>query len=102
MRDFYVRPLARLDALAGVEWYENLRPGLGDDFADDVERAFEIIRTTEELVTVPYAVFPAYVVRRTFLSRFPYRVFLIETSTARDVIGVLRHGRAESRWRARL
>ena len=102
MRDLYVRPRARADLIEGAEWYEAENAGLGSEFLGEADRVINIIRHREVFVTAPYEIFPAFLVRRVFFKRFPFRAFFVETDAARDVVAFLRDGREEARWRERL
>ena len=101
-RAFDVTPLARLDALSALEWYEGERVGLGDEFTEEVDHVFAGIRGREEFIVAPYARLPTFVVRRLFVSRFPFRVFFTETDTRRDVFAILRDGQQELHWQSRI
>jgi len=60
-----VLPLARLDVLEAVHWYEDQQSGLGLDLADQVDAA--ILRAAEQLA---YAIVEG-TTRRILCNRFP-------------------------------
>jgi plasmid stabilization system protein ParE len=102
MIELLVDEAARDDIVEAAVWYEQQRVGLGDAFVDHVERAFFALRDHEPFVTAPLLRSHGVVVRRVFVRRFPYRVIFIDGDDSRRVIAVLRHGRADRRWRQRL
>lgn len=63
----YVHPLARLDILDAVVWYEEQRPGLGLDMSDQVDAA--IGRAADN--PLAFAIIEG-MVRRVLCHRFPY------------------------------
>lgn len=65
-----VSALAEADLANAVDWYNRIRPGLGDDLALCVEYALDQILEHPEAFPVlrPH-------VRRTLVRRFPYGVF---------------------------
>lgn len=65
-----VSALAEADLANAVDWYNRIRPGLGDDLALCVEYALDQILERPEAYPV---VRPR--VRRTLVRRFPYGVF---------------------------
>ncbi len=91
-----VHPLARLDILDAVVWYEEQRPGLGLEMSDQVHAA--IGRAAEN--PLAYAAIEG-MVRRVLCHRFPYAVFF-EVDDARLVVLAVSHVRRDPiRWRSR-
>jgi plasmid stabilization system protein ParE len=61
---------ARQELEAAAAWYENERPGLGDEFIEELSDAFSTIETSPKTWPV---VRPSGL-RRFLLSRFPYSI----------------------------
>lgn len=53
-RAFIIRPEAEDDLAEARSWYENRRTGLGDDFLEHVETAFETIQRMPLVPTPVY------------------------------------------------
>jgi len=70
-RAFVVRPEAEEGLAEARRWYENRREGLGDEFLEQVDVAFDRIQRTPLVPAVKYKD-----VRRVLLKRFPVRRFL--------------------------
>ena len=82
-----IQPLAQQDIVSAYLWYENQRPGLGDDLLQRLDECFaDILRNPRgyQLVEGP--------IRRALPRRFPYAVYFVLTETEAVVIAVL-HGR---------
>jgi plasmid stabilization system protein ParE len=81
--------LAELEIEEASDWYDLQRPGLGDEFRDQVERDARALGETPQR-------WPVYEsdIRRYVMSRFPY---LIYYHTGADVVTILRvvHGRRD-------
>lgn len=87
------RPEAEVEALEARRWYEERRPGLGDEFGAAVDA------TVTRLVERPLA-FPRVrgETRRAVLVRFPYALHFRVTEENIVVLAV--HGRQNpTRWR---
>ena len=65
-----VRPKAEGDLLGARDWYERERPGLGDEFLDEIAGAVRELEREPERVRLYYRNF-----RRVLLRRFPYKIF---------------------------
>jgi plasmid stabilization system protein ParE len=91
-----LRPEAQADLLAARDWYEQQRPGLGDEFADFVEQTFDRIAAMPKLyaLTIEDA-------RRAKLRRFPDVVFYRILADRIEVIGVLHGSRDPRIWQDR-
>lgn len=88
-------PDARIDLLAAADFYEMQRPGLGTEFAVEVELALahvlEAPRRWPEIVAG---------VRRFRLDRFPYAlIYRIASPTAVDIVAVFDLRRRPGSWR---
>lgn len=87
-----VRPEAERDLFAARDWYERKRPGLGEEFLDEVTLAmFELERAPE----VPRLYFRKF--RRLRLRRFPYKLFYQMEDRAVIVFRVLHAHQAHER-----
>lgn len=69
-----IHPRAQAEIREAADWYDERRPGLGDEFLALVESTLELIeRYPRRYGTVPDAP-PTREVRRRILQRFPYSV----------------------------
>ena len=83
-----VQPEAEADLAEAYRWYETQRPGLGQEFLETVDRAFErIAEQPLRHATVHRDT------RRTFLRRFPYVVFHVLRDDRVHVFAVLHQRR---------
>jgi plasmid stabilization system protein ParE len=92
-------PAARAEVLDAVEWYEERRPMLGQDFLTEVRRA-------EAMIASRPAAWPRWPgvtadVRRFKLARFPYCVAFQETSEEIVMTAVAHQKRAPFYWQDR-
>jgi plasmid stabilization system protein ParE len=92
----FVHPLARLDILDAVVWYEEQRPGLGLEVSDQVDAA------TRRAADNPLAFsIVEGTTRRVPCRRFPYAVFF-ELNGDRLVVLAVTHVRRDPiTWRSR-
>lgn len=91
-----VSPQAELDIVEAVLWYEAERPGLGAEFAAEVDHLFQ--RIVESPLQFP-EVDPE--LRRGLLRRFPYGVYFIAASPRSKVLAVLHLHRHPEAWKRR-
>ena len=91
-----VRPQAQGELLAGRDWYEERRPGLGADFSAAVDRAVE--RIEERPSSFPYV---HEQIRRAVLRRFPYAVFFQVLQDEIVILGVVHNRRHPRSWQSR-
>lgn len=95
-RAFVVRPEAEEDLSEARQWYENRREGLGDEFIDQVDVAFDRIRR------MPLVPAPKYKdVRRVLLKRFPYAVFYHVDDNQITIVAVYHTSRDPRGWQSR-
>lgn len=88
-----IRPRAETDLREVYQWYETQRPGLGDDFLDEVKRSITLLEADPERRQPYYRGF-----RRSLTRRFPYKIFYrIETDQV-IVFRVLHAKRDHRRW----
>ena len=65
-----VRPQAERDLEAARDWYDQRRPGLGDEFLDAVAAGMRVLVEDPLRERLFYRDF-----RRVLLGRFPYKIF---------------------------
>jgi plasmid stabilization system protein ParE len=96
-----LHPDAVAEATAAGDWYESQRPGLGADFAGEVERAFEMI--SENPQTWPaWPGFPIGLgVRRFLLPRFPFALAYVVRADDVVVLAVAHTSRRPGYWLSR-
>ena len=90
------RPQAAEELLAAVAWYEEQRPGLGNELAAATEAAVGLIRTQPQLFTAVHRS-----IRRVQLKRFPYAIFYLAETTSVVVLAVMHERRDPRLWRGR-
>lgn len=76
-------------SLEAFRWYESKRIGLGDDFVDEVDGAFDRALEAPHSFPIVYRT-----LRRIVLRRFPYLVYFRHETDLVQVFGVL-HGRRD-------
>lgn len=84
-----VRPLAEQDLVETHRWYEEQRPGLGDEFRHAVERLMGRLLERPQLFPEVYRG-----VRRAVMRRFPYLLYYVVTSDAVVLLACL-HGKRD-------
>ena len=92
----FVHPLARLDILDAVVWYEEQRPGLGVEMSDQVEAA--IGRAADN--PLAFAIIEG-ATHRVLCRRFPYAVFFEVQGDRLFVLAVTHVRRDPIAWRSR-
>ncbi len=96
-RSVKLEPLAESDLMEAVLWYEDHRPGLGDEFLASVEDAFDRIARNPLAYT---EVDPG--LRRALVKRFPFGAFYVAASSPIVVIAVFHCFRDPDEWRSRI
>ena len=79
---------AELDLAAGYAWYENRRPGLGEEFLSSVDAWLEGIRRHPEMHALVHETY-----RRALIRRFPFAIFYEYTGAAVTVSHLPRPGK---------
>jgi plasmid stabilization system protein ParE len=92
-----VEPEAEADIDEAYEWYDDRRPGLGEDFLLCIEAALEAIGERPKSFPVIHAQ-----TRRTLVRRFPYLVLFVEMPAVITVVGVFHTSRNPKTWTPRL
>ena len=95
-RRLVVAPEAEADMRAAFVWYEEQRPGLGEEFLLAVEAAFATVERSPESLPVVRGQ-----LRRAIVRRFPYGVFSIAEDDAIHVLAVLHAKRDPEVWQRR-
>ena len=87
---------AEHDIAAAYEWYEDRRPGLGEDFLSAAEACIEGIRRNPEMCGIAFETY-----RRALLRRFPYSVLYEYDDGIVTVYGVFHTSINPDKWRVR-
>lgn len=95
-RAFVVRPEAEEDLAEARQWYETRREGLGDEFLEQVDVAFDRIQRMPLVPAVKYKD-----TRRVLLKRFPYAVFYHVDDDQITIIAVYHTSRDPRGWQSR-
>ena len=91
-----IEPEAEADLLQAYEWYEQQRPGLGDDFLLCFEAAVALIGERPRSFPVIEKQ-----TRRILIRRFPYLALFTEVEDVIAVIGVFHTKRNPKAWKRR-
>ena len=91
-----IKPEVERDLRDAMEWYNEQRAGLGDEFLAEVERAFDRICENPGLHSCVHRD-----IRRALTKRFPYGVFFIVEGDCVAVLAVMHVSRHPGRWRQR-
>lgn len=89
-------PAAITDSNTAFNWYEDERDGLGEEFAQELERALSLIREHPQVGGVAWGQY-----RRVVLRRFPYSVIYRVTERSAVVIAVFHASRDPEIWKSR-
>src|SRR5438067_1793002 len=92
-RRLLIRPFAKLDVAGAALWYEQQRPGLGDEFTHAIRQHVETI--IERPTSFP--VVRKKEIRRMLVHRFPNAIYFIAAGELVSVIGVLHTSQDVSR-----
>lgn len=90
------------EAAEAAAWYEKECEGLGYDFYDAIEAAFDIIDDR----IIPLCLMPNKTslidVRRLILKRFPFDIVVLERPQKTIVIAIAHQSRKPGYWRERI
>ncbi len=89
-------PEAFADVAEAFSWYQAQRPGLGWEFATELDAALGLLERAPEAGPVVHRS-----LRRALLRRFPYAVYYAVAADQILVRAVLHMRRDPRRWRAR-
>jgi len=90
------RPAAAADIEAAYGWYEEQRPGLGEDFLGAVEKAMQSIAEYPDAYPVVHRG-----TRRILLDRFPYGLYYRIAGDHLIVVACMHAARHPTRWQSR-
>lgn len=96
-----ILPEADGEVIAAAQWYGARVPGLGEQFLEEVERAYQALRTQLGGSSLEYYTGP-HLIRRVLLRRFPYAVIAIVRDAETLVVAVAHTHRRPLYWAARL
>ena len=96
-RRLVVRREAEADAAQAFRWYEERRPGLGEEFLGVVDNALAVIERSPETFSRVHKE-----VRRVLTRRFPFAVFYVVTPDTVSVLAILHQASDPERWKNRL
>ncbi len=88
MTHLVLLPSAEAHIRAAHAWYEEQRPGLGDEFLDELHRAFAAIERTPQSYPIVHRH-----VRRSLVRRFPYAVYFVVLDDELVHVMAVWHGR---------
>lgn len=95
--DLIIAPEVQQDIDEAYSWYEERRPGLGEDFLSCMEACVQVIIRTPEIYAKIHEEY-----RRALLRRFPYAVFY-EYSDGRVIVySVFHTARDPQKWHSRM
>lgn len=97
-----VLPEAELEAAAAASWYDDQRPGLGDDFLVDVQQALDRIGNGPAELPCLESYAGAHDIRRCLLKRFPYLLIFVYRPDEPVVVAISHARRRPSYWLERL
>jgi len=92
-----IRPAAVADIRAAHKYYEEARPGLGEDLIAELDRLFARLEAFPRSAPLVAGYEP---VRRARLRRFPYAVFYRPTITRIEVLRLVHTSRSSDTWRS--
>jgi len=92
-----IRDEARTDLASATGWYRSQRPGLELEFLARVEARLSVVVSNPEMFPVVYRD-----VRRTFVERFPYRIYYRVRHDLVEVVAVYHGRRDPSTWQPRV
>ena len=89
-------PLAQRELLRAARYYDTRRPGLGDEFLDEIHMVVGRITVSPEAIA-PFD----DALRARLLSRFPYALIYCMGSNAAIIVAVAHNSRRQGYWRRR-
>lgn len=89
------------EAIAAADWYDQQKPGLGNEFSEAVDIAIDLIE--EDIVPLSPVIWDAgsTVIKRLILKRFPYDIVVLEQGNESIVIAVAHQSRKPGYWNER-
>lgn len=95
--ELIIAPEAEQDLIEAFAWYEDQRPGLGEEFLSCVDASLQAILRMPEMHRVVYEG-----CRRALIRRFPYAVFYEFMGQKVMVYAIFHVARDPEKWRKRL
>ena len=92
----HVKPDARADLEAAVDWYENEEPGVGLRLLDEVDAVLP--RVAQSPLQFPIV---HKNIRRALLRRFPYGIFFVFEDDTVSILAITHLSRDPSVWMSR-
>lgn len=97
-RRLVLRPAAKAELRAVIQWYEQQRDGLGAEFLNAMDRTLEAILEAP----TSYPIWPADPrVRKKLVERFPYIVFFTVSPVLVRIVAIAHQRRAPGYWQNR-
>jgi len=95
------RPEAENDVLEAANWYNSQRPGLGDEFVEEILAVFDALEVNPLLHCRRH---PTKNIRWRYPERFPYRVIyeVAEEENLVVIAAVIHAARHDRVWRRRI
>jgi len=90
-------PEVEQDLREAFDWYQERRPGLGEEFLTCVDACIQAICRNPEIQTLIYKDY-----RRGLLRRFPYSVFYESSGNTVTVYCIFHNSQDPDKWRRRL
>jgi plasmid stabilization system protein ParE len=95
--ELIIAPEAQQDLEEAYSWYEERRPGLGEDFLGCVDVSIQIICRIPEIYSKVHEDY-----RRALIRRFPYVIFYEYTNKMVIVYSIFHTSQDPEKWRNRL
>ena len=95
--ELIIAPEAQQDVDEAYSWYEDRRPGLGEEFLGCVDVCIQAICRMPELFVKVHEEY-----RRALVRRFPYAIFYEYTGEKVIVYSIFHTSRDPKKWRNRL
>ena len=95
--DLKIAPEAQQDVDGAYSWYEDRRPGLGEEFLGCLDACIQTISRMPELYAKVHEEY-----RRALVRRFPYAIFYEYTGGKVIVYSIFHTSRDPKKWRNRL
>jgi plasmid stabilization system protein ParE len=95
--ELFFAPEVQTDIGEAYAWYEERRPGLGEEFLSCVEACLSAIRRTPDLYAKVHEEY-----RRALVRRFPFAIFFESTKSTVTVYSVFHTSQDPQKWRHRL
>jgi hypothetical protein len=90
------------EAIAAADWYDQQKPGLGNEFSEAVDTAIDLIE--EDIVPLSPVIWDAgsKIIKRLILKRFPYDIVVLEQGDESIVVAVAHQSRRPGYWNERV